>query len=343
MKRPEPNSPQAQVRASEAAEWLVRRDRGLSAREQDRFLSWLAADPRHGEWLALHRRLMGDFDALSGWRPEDSRVPNPDLLALPRSRRWSIPLAAAAAIAIAFGASQWMPRPSISTPAAEMAAGEIERRILEDGSSVDLNRGALVTSKFTASDRQVTLVKGEALFTVAKDPSRPFVVVAGGVRVRAVGTAFNVRLDDSVVEVLVSHGTVRVEPAAAPSHSDDQAEPTTLESSPLVTAGQRIEVQRGRDIPPQIEEMTDQETARIGAWQATTLDFSFAPLKAAVSEFNRRNRVQFVIADRELESLAIAASIRSDNIRGFEHFLAGIPGVVVERRSETEIVLRRAR
>jgi ferric-dicitrate binding protein FerR (iron transport regulator) len=141
--------------------------------------------------------------------------------------------------------------------------------------------------------------------------------------------------------VLVAQGTVRVESPGAGPRSDGHAAASEMEPARLVSAGQRVEVQRGSNTPPRIEEMSEEETARIGAWQPTRLDFSSAPLKAAVSEFNRRNRVQFVIADPELESLSIAASIRSDNIRGFEHFLAGIPGVVVERASETEIVLHR--
>lgn len=341
MKRPEPDSRQAQDRAKEAADWLVRQDRGLSASEQDEFLSWLAADPRHGEWLTLHRRLMRGFTALSDWQPEDSRAPNPDLLALPHRRRWLAPLAAAAVLILTTVMWMWLHLPNRPTSAVAVATDEIERRILEDGSSVDLNRGALVTARFTSSERHVTLVQGEALFTVVKDPLRPFVVVAGGFRVRAVGTAFNVRLDESTVEVLVAHGTVRVESDEPPGHSAEHAASTETRFAPFVSAGQRVEVQRGRDTPPQIEEMTEQQTARIGAWQPTMLDFSFAPLKAAVNEFNRRNHVQFVIADLELESLSIAASIRSDNVRGFERFLAGLPGVIVEHRSEKEIVVRR--
>ena len=51
MRPPEPDSPAAGRRAQAAADWLVRRDRRLTAAEQDEFLEWLAADARHGEWL----------------------------------------------------------------------------------------------------------------------------------------------------------------------------------------------------------------------------------------------------------------------------------------------------
>ena len=73
------------------------------------------------------------------------------------------------------------------------------------------------------------------------------------------------------------------------------------------------------------------------------LDFSSAPLAVAVAEFNRRNRVQFVLADAELGALPIVASIRSDNVEGFAKFLAAAPGVRIERRGATEIVVHRKR
>lgn len=73
MKRPEPDSPEAERRSQAAADWLARRDRTLTASEQDEFLQWLAADPRHGEWFALHRSVVGDFSALARWRPSTAR------------------------------------------------------------------------------------------------------------------------------------------------------------------------------------------------------------------------------------------------------------------------------
>ena len=62
-----------------------------------------------------------------------------------------------------------------------------------------------------------------------------------------------------------------------------------------------------------------------------------------MAEFNRRNRVQFVLADAELGALPIVASIRSDNVEGFAKFLAAAPGVRIERRGATEIVVHRKR
>ena len=348
MNRPEPDSPEAQQRALAAAEWLVKRDRGLTAAEQDAFSQWLAADPRHGEWFALQRRTVGDFGCLAQWRPEHSEEPNPDLLARPRRRLWwlaPVALAAAASLAVAF---VWWRTTSPPPSAAIVAKDEVVRRILEDGSTVELNRGAVVTVEFTAAERRTTLVRGEALFTVAKNPARPFIVRVGGVDVRAVGTAFSVRLDSASVEVLVTEGRVAVgkpvAPALAAAPSGNTVEPASgspAGSPSLVDAGHRATVALAGDAPPEIVAVAPADSARLLAWQSQLLDFSSAPLQTALAEFNRRNRVQFVLADAELAALPVIALIRSDNVEGFARFLAATPGLEIEHRGDAEIVVRR--
>jgi transmembrane sensor len=346
MTRPEPDSREARRRSEAAADWLARRDRGLTASEQDAFLQWLAQDPRHGEWFALHRRTVGDFGALAHWRPEHSEEANPDLLAPPvRRATWAIPIGLAAAVAIVVGAWRWHETAAEAGIVAPTAAKEVERRILADGSSVELNRGASVTAAFGSTERRVNLMQGEALFDVRKEDPRPFIVRAGNVDVRAVGTAFAVRLGPATVEVLVTEGRValvtetesaagRVE-AIGNSHGD-----VAPVLSPELVAGQRATVSRTGSTTPEIVSVTSAETARLLAWQPQLLDFSSAPLEAAVREFNRRNRIQFVVGDPTLAAMPIVASIRSDNVDGFARVLAAMPGVEVER-GEHEIVLRR--
>jgi transmembrane sensor len=84
-----------------------------------------------------------------------------------------------------------------------------ESHALPDGSLVELKEGSRIAVDFSAEQRQVRLV-GEAHFQVARDAARPFVVNAQGVMVRAVGTAFSVRVDSDEVQVLVTHGSVHV-------------------------------------------------------------------------------------------------------------------------------------
>jgi transmembrane sensor len=343
VNRPEPESPEAERRSESAADWLVRRDRGLTPAEQDQFLEWLAADPRHGDWLELHRRTIGDFSGLAQWRPEHSNEPNPDLLAPPRRRRlyWLAPtvLAAAAAVALVFA---W-PRSAPTSPeAAAVVNVELERRLLEDGSSVELNRGADVQVVFTPTERRVTLANGEAYFTVAKNPDRPFIVRAGGIDVRAVGTAFSVRLDTGAVEVLVTEGRVGVHPDT-PKTAPIPNPASGLGPGTLVDAGQRATVSLTTAEAPRVTPATPAQINRHLSWQPQLLNFSSAPLGLAVAEFNRRNPLQFILEDADLAAMPIVASIRSDNVEGFARFLSAAPGVQIERRGANEIVVRRKR
>ncbi|MFM9091875.1 MAG: FecR family protein [Verrucomicrobiota bacterium] len=330
MRRPEPDSAAARRRSRAAAEWLVRRDRGLTGAEQDEFLQWLALDPRHGEWLALHRRTVADFTALADWRPEHSGEPNPDLLAFPRRRVLRSPWVVVAAAAVVASCVAVWPRPT--SPAAG-AGDEPRRRLLEDGSVVELNRGAMVTAVFSTSERRAVLERGEAFFAVEKDPRRPFVVRAGGVDVPAVGTTFSVRLAPAGVEVLVAEGRVAVVPPPAPAGP--------VQDVALVDAGHRATVGVVPGAVPEILPVAPGEIARALDWQPRMLDFASAPLGLVVAEFNRRNAVQFTLADPGLAALPVVAAIRSDNTEGLARFLAAAPGLVVERRGPAEIVVRR--
>jgi transmembrane sensor len=335
MKRPEPESPEAEARSQAAAEWLVRRDRGLSAAEQDDFLAWLAADPRHGEWLALHRRLMGNFDALATWRPEHSEAANPDLLAPARRQvRWWMPVALGAAAALA--ALVAVPRSPRAPVPAVAGEAEAKRRILEDGSAVELNRGTVVTAAFSAAERRTALVQGEAFFSVAKNPRRPFVVEVAEVEVRAIGTAFTVRRDAAAVVVLVTEGRVAVTRKGADGASGERVE---------VSAGQKatqaLGAKPGVASAAVVSAVPAQAMAQPTNWQSHLLDFSGAPLSVAIEELNRRNRVQFVLGDPELATMPIVASIRSDNVEGFARFLESSPALSVERKGDAEIVVRK--
>jgi len=329
------DGPEARIDLA-AAEWLVRRDRGLTAQEQDEFFQWLAEDPRHGEWLSIHDETWRDFNLLAEWRPKHSSEPNPDLLARRRAgRRWLWPATTAVAAGLALMLTVWRPwvkpAPDWTTL---ITAAAIQHRVLADGSEVELNRGAAIEVEFTPAERRVHLVRGEAHFAVAKNPLRPFIVRANDVDVRAVGTAFDVRLDAASVEVLVTEGHVQVQLPTA--------------SVPVLAAGQRTVVSFAPAAPPpRVLDVSPEEMAQRLAWQPQLLDFSSTALAKVVAEFNRRagdaQGIKLVIADPELESLPIVASIRSDNIEGFVRTLELSGDVRAERRGEHEIVLHKAR
>jgi len=328
-----------------AAGWLVREDRGLTPAEQDEFLQWLAARPEHRAALDRHRQLWRRFNALDRWRPAHSAVPNPDLLARRPSRRpaWLLPsaaLAAAAAVALVvlLGDS---PAPT-STGALALEATAYRREILPDGSVLELNRGAHAVVQFSPDERRVLLAHGEAQFAVTKDARRPFVVRAAGVDVRAVGTAFHVRLAGEQVEVLVTEGRVRLSPPRPPPEDAAGGEPP----APLVElgAGQRTILAAGPSLtPPPVLPASPAEVARLQDWAPRILEFDATPLSEVVHAFNQRNAIQLVVADDALRGLPIVATIRSDNLEGFVRLLEATLGVRAERSEPGVITLRATR
>jgi transmembrane sensor len=331
----------------EAAAWVLARDRGLTPGEQDAFSEWLAADPRHGAEWARHRRHWQRLDQLADWRPEHGTRPNPDLLAPPLRSKvvrflpvWTT-LAAAAAVVLTWALWPRSPdRPGAAVEAlAKADAPAPIQRVLEDGTLVELNQGAELSVNFTPTERRVTLERGEAYFAVTKNQSRPFLVRARGLDVRAVGTAFNVRVDAATIEVLVAEGRVLLETQQAPSAESGGA----ASAAPLLEARQRAVVPISEGVgptEPQVATLTTGEVERVLAWQHRRFDFTVAPLDRVVAEFNRRNLVQLIIVDPELAALRVTASLRSDNVEGFVRLLEAGLGVRAERRGDAEILLR---
>jgi transmembrane sensor len=327
--------------AQGASEWALRHDRGLTASEQDEFSHWLAADPHHRAAWAEHRWGWDELDRLAGLQTSIHAVPDPDLLA-PRGRRlvrFALPVLAAAA-AVTLGLFVWTTRSPApvrpETPSVSRMLALIEQRELSDGSIIELNRGAVVTDDFSAGERRVRLERGEAHFKVAKDPARPFFVEAGGVTVRAVGTAFNVRLDPASVEVLVTEGKVGVarNDSGAPEHHGEQ--PLSL------VMGERTVVSLAPSAPPpQVAVVPPAEIEARLAWQPRLLDFTNAPLAEIVAEFNRRNPVRLTIDAANLRELRLSATFRSDNVEGFVRLMESDFSIQAEWRGDGEIVLTR--
>lgn len=323
-----------------AADWLARRDRGLTPAEQDEYFEWLRQDPRHSRLIARHEATLRRMARLPYWQPALSSMPNPDLFARPRRVRWTAPFALVALTAVlAAGILAWGPgrEPPGRRTAGATWVRENEKRVLPDGTVVELRDGSRIEVAYTEGERRVRLTGGEVHFSVAKNPARPFVVEAGGVAVRAVGTAFVVRLEAEAVNVLVTEGSVRVERETALAPAGDYA-------PPVVAASHRAVVARDPADPvPQVSAVTAAEIRHVLAWQAPRFQFDETPLLDAVAEFNRRNAQKMVIGEPGLERIPIGGVFRVDNVDGFVTLLAMTLGVRGEPRESGEIVLVRSR
>jgi transmembrane sensor len=329
-----------------AAVWLSLRDRGMTPEETTRFVQWLQQDSRNAEIFGVMDRTWQEFDQLAVVPAANAGPCDPDLLAprqrrrTPQALRWSRRVAsAAAAVFVLLLAYHYVSRPGQMR---ETQIGAFEKVDLPDGSVAQLNTNSAIAVAFTASERRVLITRGEVYFSVLPDPERPFVVSTGPVRVRAVGTAFNVHRRESAIEVLVTEGSVQVEEIR--SGRSVLAVAQSAETPPLVVAGERAVVQlvpgghdaaRARAI---VESLSAPEVQRALAWQERRLEFDAAPLAEVVREFNRYNRQQLVIADEHLASRRFSGTFRADGYRSLVRLLEQDFGVRATESHQTIVL-----
>jgi transmembrane sensor len=331
------------VIADQAAAWLARRDRGLNQSEQDAYMDWLREE-RHAAALAEQERTLRRMMQLGQWQPLQSDEPNPDLFAPRRRTRWPLLAAMGAAAVVTLAATAlWRAREPAGSQVAVNNTSYLrvnERMALPDGSLVELRDGSHLQVAFTNGERRVRLT-GEAHFTVAKNLQRPFVVESAGVHVRAVGTAFNVRQDANAVEVTVTEGRVRVAPPEGTGSISPEARDQVV--APLVAAGERAIVPLdGSSLAPHVTSAAPDAIAEILAWQMPRLQFFETPLRVAVAEMNRHNRVQIVLESAGLGEIPIGGTFRVNNVDGFVRLLETTLKVRVASPTEDWIVLSRS-
>ena len=330
-----PNSRPSEEIEYDASQWVMRRDRGLTAAEQDDLSLWLAANSRHGNALSQQTWVWDELDRLAGLGDVSGALPDPELLRRGcksnASRRWwwlvPVALAAAAAGVVLL----WRVRfPDAAPSSVAMAATtSVERRTLQDGSVAQLEAGAEIAVVFDSQQRRVRLLRGEASFAVARDPVRPFIVDATGIEVRAIGTMFSVALHAADIGVFVWEGRV----AIAPAHGTS---PTIF-----LSAGERAFVPRG-DLSKALAAPTPPASmAAQPPNQSRVLEFSDATLVEVVAAFNRTNTTKLVIGDPELASLRLGGKFRADDVEGFLRLLKSSMDIIGVRRSKTEIMLLR--
>lgn len=309
----------------------MRRDAG--AGDDSEFTAWLAADPRH---RAAYLRLAAAWERsahLRRLRPEGTSI-DPDLLAQapPRRRayrRWTPFALAAGVAAVALGATWWLTGDGrLRTYRTEV--GGLSRVVLTDGSTVTLNTDTELRVRLLRERRDITLVRGEAQFAVAHDASRPFVVTAGGGTVRAVGTAFDVRIGaDQAVQILVTEGRVAVENVAAGAGA-----------TATVAAGEHALMNSGRVT---VDSVTAAETSRRLAWEVGELSFQGETLEDALAEFNRYNQHKLKVDDPAIAKLQIGGNFQALDLPSFVAALQRSFNLTTTTLQDGTILLSRGR
>lgn len=273
-----------------------------------------------------------------------------------RRRRIRVGAGLTAVLLLAFfaGSHRWgAPSPPSSAAPASAVVSLPERTVLSDGSIVELKPGARITPAFAAKTRRVILEEGEAHFQVTSNPRWPFVVVAGNVEFRAVGTAFAVHVARGAVELFVTEGRVAVDKPAATAAPPEAQSPSssaaagsfaaeTSQTLALVAAGRRVTVSIGADATPVASPIVAVPAAEVGerlAWRVPRLEFAGTLLSDAIPLFNRYSAVRLKLGDAAVANLRLSGALRADNVDTLLRLLEESHGIRVEHRSADEIVL----
>jgi len=269
-----------------------------------------------------------------------------------RRLRWGLPHwgAAAALVLTLLLSGVWLGKQikdheRLATPAEELATtatagasmtyetGRGERRTIElaDGSHLTLDTASRAEVSIGAGARKVRLVRGQALFRVAKDPTRPFSVVAGTLNVIALGTTFDVRVERSQAKVVLVEGSIVVEPLMR--RGVERLVPSLARRQ--LAPGQQLIARTTGEVS-----LGSADIESTNSWQSGRLIFRDEPLTSAVAEFNRYNTKQLVIEDAALEHLAVSGVFTALRPDDFLAAIATFYGVRVEERGENAVVLR---
>ena len=296
---------------------------GASEAERLAFQQWLHARPENSELYAELEEMSATIGELQSLLPGAG---NPQPSVRSRMRR-SLGLALAAGVAaLAIGVFFNMQH----TPDYVADLGEIRRLELPDGSLLTLSSSSQVRQRFDTRLRSLDLEAGQAFFEVRKEANRPFVVHAGNVTVRAVGTKFDVVRRPSGLTVTVLEGRVAVE------RLDTNTAPDTAGSSPVyVSAGEQVSV----DYQGTMRTRRQEETSSAGTWRSDQLVYREEPLLDVLTDLGRYLPERVVLADAELGTLRVSAVVNTREPYNMLEAITRSLGLEQQRSADT-ITLR---
>jgi transmembrane sensor len=321
--------------ADQAGYWDARlRSPDCSGLDRTLFAEWRDSSPRNREAFERlqavvatlrHNRARADVRALRDAALSAEK---------PRAPRRRILIAAAAVAGLAVAATFWPsgpPRGEIY----ETGTGQRSISTLQDGSSIELDARTRIKVDFNSTQRNVELVYGQALFHVAHNPSRPFIVRAADREITALGTQFDVRLDETSVRVTLIEGKVQV------SQDSSHAKTATLDTAPpaVLTPGQQFVALASNTADDSAARVRSVDIAKVTGWRVGRIFLEDLILTDAVAEMNRHSPVQIIVGDPRIAELRVNGMFRADEQEAFVTALEQYFPINARHNGDTEIIL----
>ena len=292
------------LRLASAADWFVRlQSDNLTDTEAAEFDAWLEAHPVNA--MAYDRTLSVALELQDAAREISESLaaaPKRPRLSPAARRNWLAigGLAAAATVAIALTPFNAFAPAPVQT----YATGKGEHRTvrLADGSTIELNAGSQLSVTLGRHERHVVMPQGEAIFDVAADKARPFLIDAGDRTVRVVGTRFDVRHRGPEISVTVERGVVEVQP-----RSDAAGRVYRL------LPGQRLDTAQRVGSAPAVVQLSTVDPVQVESWRTGRLVFRDETLGELVADLNQQFANPITLADPALAQTRVSGVLVLDD------------------------------
>ena len=364
--------PDRAVIEQEAGEWIIKLDGPIPPTQEERkaLQEWINRSPAHREEINSLADFWGKMNVLTELAvplgKTETQIGRAQASNTGRTKGGNRIVLAAAACVVGFAVllTFWvLPDKQDNNGLYATAVGQQKTTILADGSVIHLNTNSQLEVNYSEHYRDIRLLQGEAHFTVAKNPNKPFRVYAGNGRVQAVGTAFSVYLKGRNVDVTVTQGRVGLVALNQPPAIGTKVDPDkTLGKSPptnnsqpdsgyeknlgLLEAGQRATIKyilvndliAQNEITP-IENIDEREMAKRLSWREGLLTFAGEPLEVVVAEISRYTPVYIEITDPAVRAIKIGGQFRVGETEDMLDSLETNFGLLVKRVGYNQVQL----
>lgn len=305
-------------RLDQASEWIAKLDRGLTPEEQQTFSDWMKSSQANQQTLLQMAQVWDKMDVLERLS---------DLFPQTKTKRSAVrryKLAIAASFIVAsvltiavwksglFTQQQWVAQQTLSENSYATKIGEQATFYLQDKTKVVLNTNSLVKVTYTDKQRIFELQRGEMHVTVAHNKQRPLSVYAADKIIQAVGTAFNVEINNNRAELIVTDGKVLVAEQSPQTSNPKKLTDVFLPVDSLaVSKGQKI------SLGTEVEQVIQLKPADIDAdlsWQQGNLVFRGESLEQVMREVSRYTSYDFVLEGDAIKQLQVAGLFKTDDV-----------------------------
>jgi len=303
----------------EAIEWFVRlQDENCHENEWLLFSTWIAQSDAHAQAYEQAQTLWHSLDSL-----KSLDVPNLDKA----RRKPPTPLQTATKVSalsllVAISGVVYYEQQLEFTPYST-AINQRRTITLDDGSQVDMNANTRIQVKLSLLQRKIHLEQGEALFNVGDEWLRPFSVHVAQLKIKDIGTRFNVIQRKKSIEISVLEGEVQL------SDGGDINDVS-------IQAGYSRHYYNDSSLSP----VASIKPQAVTAWTKGNLMFDHTPLKKVVAEIERYHQVKFIFADTVLENETLSGTFKAADLKGFLLALKTILPIVIRHENTQTIVLQ---